>query len=112
MLSAPALNTKTVGTPVIVYNQLSIAREDIVEANIAFPNGAPKAVRVVGPDGKDVPAQISSSTANAAKVVFLAKVPSVGFAVYDVQPATAAPAASPLKVTESSLENARYRRQG
>jgi alpha-mannosidase len=102
------LNTKTSGTPIIVYNQLSIAREDIVEANIAFPNGAPKSVRVVGPDGKEVPAQISSSMANAAKVVFLAKVPSVGFAVYDVQPATAAPTASPLKVTESSLENSRY----
>ncbi len=62
-----ALDTKTDGTPVIVYNQLSIAREDIVEANIAFRNGAPKAVRVVGPDGKDVPAQISSSTAECSQ---------------------------------------------
>ncbi len=104
------LNTRTTGTPVIVYNQISIAREDIVEANIAFPDGTtPQSVRVVGPDGKDVPAQIASSTANAAKVLFLAKVPSVGFAVYDVQPATASSAPSTLKVTESSLENTRYR---
>ena len=43
-------------------------------------------------------------------MLFLAKVPSVGFAVYDVRPADAPrPASSELKVSESSLENARYR---
>jgi len=43
-------------------------------------------------------------------VVFLAKVPSVGFAVYDVQPADRPAAAeSPLSVTDSTLQNARYR---
>jgi alpha-mannosidase len=62
----------------------------------------PKAVRVLGPDGKEVPAQVAGG-----KVLFLARVPSVGFAVYDVQPAEA-PAASTLRVAESSLENARY----
>ncbi len=39
------------------------------------------AVHVIGPDGKEVPAQISNG-----KVLFVAKVPSVGYAVYDVQP--------------------------
>ncbi len=41
-------------------------------------------------------------------MVFLAKAPSVGYAVYDVQPADA-PAASELKVAQNTLENARYR---
>jgi alpha-mannosidase len=51
-----------------------------------------------------VPAQLSNG-----KVLFVAKVPSVGYAVYDVEPAETSAAGSTLKVTESSLENARYR---
>jgi alpha-mannosidase len=43
------------------------------------------------------------------KVLFPAKVPSVGYAVYDVQPADSFLSAGDLKVTDSSLENARYR---
>lgn len=99
---ASALNTQTKGTALVVYNPLSIPREDVVEAAVSFPNGAPKAVRVFGPDGKEVAAQMAGG-----KVLFLAKVPSVGYAVYDVR-AAQAPAPSTLKVTQSSLENARY----
>ena len=94
-----ALNTNVKGTPIVVYNPLNIAREDIVEATI---DGAPKHVRVVGPDGKKVPAQVDGNT-----VVFLARVPSVGFAVYDIQ---AGQAGLPvLHVSKSTLENDRYR---
>jgi len=106
---ASGLNTEAEGTPVVVYNPLNIEREDVVEAALSFPGGAPKAVRVVGPDGKDVPAQLVEVGQGTAKVLFLAKAPSVGFAVYDVQSATAGAAASELKVTDSSLESARYR---
>jgi alpha-mannosidase len=42
-------------------------------------------------------------------VLFVAKVPSVGYAVYDVQPAASAGPASSLRVSESSLENQYYR---
>ena len=101
---ASALDTGVRGTPLVVYNPLNIAREEVVEAAVSFPGGAPKAVRVIGPDGRDVPAQLTA----AGKVLFLAGVPSVGFAVFDVQAADAAPA-STLRITESSLENARYR---
>jgi alpha-mannosidase len=101
---AAGLNTQTQGTAVVVYNSLNIEREDVVEATIKFPAGTPKAVRVTGPDGREVPAQLEGDN----KVVFLAKAPSVGYAVYDVQPADA-PAASDLKVSQNSLENARYR---
>ncbi len=101
---ASGMNTETKGTPVVVYNPLNISREDVVEASITYPSGMPNAVRVFGPDGKEVPAQLSNG-----KVLFLAKTPSIGYAVYDVQPADSSPAVSTLKVTESSLENARYR---
>lgn len=98
------LDTNTRGHSVVVYNALNIAREDAVEAKIAFPGGEPKAVRVTAPDGRDLPAQISNG-----KVLFLAKVPSVGFAVYNVEPADTVNSSGVLKVTESSLENGRYR---
>ena len=62
-------------------------------------------VRVTGPDGKEVPAQISEG-----KVIFVANVPSVGYAVYDVQATDGSVAASsPLQVSKDGLENAYYR---
>jgi len=101
---ASAFNTQGKGTPIVVYNPLNIERQDLVEAKVSFPGGAPKAARVTGPDGKQVPAQVEAD----GKVLFLAKAPSVGYAVYDVQGGGSAAAKSELKVTDSSLENARY----
>jgi alpha-mannosidase len=104
-----ALNTEGRGTPVVVYNSLNIPRQDVVEARVTFPGGAPPAVRVTGPDGREAPAQIDETDGDTAKVVFVARVPSAGYAVYDVQPAESASASSELGVSGSSLENARYR---
>jgi len=101
---ASGLNTDVKGTPIVVFNSLNIPREDLVEATVAFTSGIPKAVRVTGPDGTEVPAQLTDG-----KVLFLAKLPSVGYAVYGVSPAEAPATQSTLKVTNSSLENARYR---
>jgi alpha-mannosidase len=99
-----ALDTQTKGVPIVVFNPLNIAREDLVEATVDFPGGMPKAVHVMGPDGKEVPAQISNG-----KVIFAAKAPSVGYAVFDVQPEAATARAGTLQVSESSLENEYYR---
>ncbi len=98
-----ALNTETKGIPVVVFNPLNIAREDVVEASVNFPDGMPKAVHVIGPDGNEVAAQISNG-----KVIFAAHVPSVGYAVYDVQPGAGAPDRYRMKVSEDSLENQYY----
>jgi len=100
---ASGMNTQTRGIPIVVYNPLNVSREDLVEASVAFPGGTPRAVRVSDPEGHEVPAQLEGD-----KVLFLAKVPSVGYSVYDVQAARSAVASS-LRVTQSSLENARYR---
>jgi alpha-mannosidase len=110
---AAGMDTRTRGIPVVVFNSLNIAREDVVESAVALPPGT-KAVSVTGPDGARVPAQWEDG-----KVVFIAKVPSVGYAVYDVE-AASAPMASELRVTipdrgrgntggERSLENERYK---
>lgn len=100
-----ALDTQTKGVPIVVYNQLNIPRQDLVEANIDFGDKETKAVRVTGPDGTAVPAQISNG-----KVIFAASVPSVGYSVYDVEPAAASQASSSdLRVIQNELENAYYR---
>jgi alpha-mannosidase len=101
---AAALNTETKGIPIVLFNPLNIAREDVVGASVVFPGGMPKAVHVTGSDGEEVPAQISKG-----KVIFVAKTPSVGYAVYDVQPGAGAASAATLQVSENSLENQYYR---
>ncbi len=100
------LDTQVKGTAIAVYNPLNVAREDVVEANVTLLNGASQGVRVVGPDGREVPAQLSNG-----KVLFVAKVASVGYAVYDLQASDTPSSSTELRVTESSLENARYRVQ-
>jgi len=107
---AAGLDTEARGVPIVVYNPLAVSRQDVVEAAVRFPGAVPPAVRVVGPDGKDVPSQVLRGQDETLHILFLADVPSVSFTVYDVRPAeAAAPAATGLKITESALENERYR---
>lgn len=94
------MDTKAKGVSVTVYNPLSIEREDVVEATVPFKSAS---VSVVGPDGKAVPAQRSGN-----KVLFLAKVPSVGIVSFDVRPSSVTQT-TPLKVSTQGLENERYR---
>jgi alpha-mannosidase len=111
---ASGMDTGGQGTAIVVFNPLNIDRDDVVEADVKFSGGAPPALRVIGPDGKETPSQMEAGDDGGTKVLFLANVPSVGFAVYDVQASenvSNAPAGrtGELQVTESSLENARYR---
>jgi alpha-mannosidase len=107
---ASGMDTQSKGVPVVVFNPLGIAREDVVDASVSFPGSAPNGVHVLGPDGKAVPSQLVSETNGAAHILFLAKSPSVGFSAYDVQPASGVvDAESQLSVSNSGMENARYR---
>lgn len=99
-----ALNTETKGTPVVVFNQLNIPREDVVEASLNLGGKTPSAVRVTSPEGAEVPSQVKDG-----KVLFVAKVPSTGYAVYDVEPVQGTAPATELKVSERQLENEFYR---
>jgi alpha-mannosidase len=101
---AAALNTETKEVPIVVFNPLNIAREDVVEASVNLPLANSKSVRVTGPDGKEVAAQISNG-----RVIFAASTPSVGYAVYEVQPGEGAADQHRMKVSENSLENQYYR---
>ncbi len=104
---ASAMNTTTTGTPIVVFNPLNIARHDVVTAAVPDASGS-REVRVTGPDGTTVPAQVLAITNDSARVLFEATAPSVGYAVYGVRTGVAS-AASVLHVSTHHLENARYR---
>ena len=105
---ARALDTRGDGVPLVVYNPLSIAREDVAEAELEFPNSTPS-LQVFDGAGNPVPTQLLSAENGKYHFCFLAKVPSIGFAVFSVtQTATALPSGT-LKVSERSLEGNRYR---
>jgi alpha-mannosidase len=97
-----AMNTDGRGVPLVIFNPLNIARQDLVEAAVDFPSGLPQSVHVLAPDGGEVPAQIENG-----KVLFEAGVRPVGYAVYHVEPGPAAP--SSLRVSSQELENEYYR---
>ncbi len=110
--TTPYLDTRAKGVPLVVYNPLGIERQDVVDATVYFNGPAPKFIRVVGPDKKEVPSQIVAAWPDSLAILFLANAPSVGYAVYDIQPATKPSAIKPtLAVTNNSLENERYKVQ-
>jgi alpha-mannosidase len=103
---ASALDTRGPGDPIVVYNPLNIEREDVVEVPIPRVQGI---WNVIAPDGGRVLSQVVQD-----KLLFLASVPSVGYAVYKIgyfspDVVWLHPSQSELKVSPSSLENERYR---
>ena len=104
-----SLNTQTVGTPIVVYNPLSISREDIVEANLKVASKT-SYIKIFNKLGAEVPAQVISSTDTSVKFIFIAAVKSLGYEVYDARPSAVAPAANNnLIITTNSLENSVYK---
>jgi alpha-mannosidase len=104
-----ALETRATGTPVVVYNPLSFEREDVVTATI---NKECKSAKVLDPSFSEVPSQILRVENGRTTVVFLAKVPSIGFAVYDVQTfdyEADGPVKNSLKISTDFIENNRYK---
>ncbi|MFH1144797.1 MAG: glycoside hydrolase family 38 C-terminal domain-containing protein [Candidatus Eisenbacteria bacterium] len=98
------------GEPLLVYNPLAIEREDIVEAQVRFAQGSPRAVRVYDSSDREVPAQSYALPDGRTAIVFLAKVPPVGFALYELRASMGPGPDNPeLRVDSSGLENHRYR---
>ncbi|MGH9967452.1 MAG: alpha-mannosidase [Pyrinomonadaceae bacterium] len=107
---ANMLETQGPGVPLVVYNPLSIARRDPVEATVDFPSNAAGSITVVdGVTSQKVATQILEREGNRAKILFLAEMPSIAFKVFEVRAEAArAPDRSTLSVTPSFLENTRY----
>jgi len=102
------MNTKTIGRPIVVYNPVPQPREDIVSAELEYCS-VPASVAVYDYTGKQVPAQIAGKNANKLKILFQAKMPPAGIAIFEVRENGKATEPSSLNVTKNSLENEYYK---
>ncbi|MEI7499083.1 MAG: glycoside hydrolase family 38 C-terminal domain-containing protein [Bacteroidota bacterium] len=101
-----AMDTQGKGIALVVYNPLAIARKDVVEAEILYAEGAPKAVKVFDAMNTEIPSQLLNSTKNSIRILFSALVPSLGLAVFDVQPVKEASTyKTMLTISNNTLEN-------
>lgn len=102
---AAGMNTHTQGASVLVYNPLGFARTDAVDAEIPWKS-AWRAVRVIGPDEKDVAAQVASVENGVAHIVFAPNVQPMSLSVFDVRPIAREPGGqSGLRVSGRALES-------
>ena len=103
------LNTQTKGRPLVVYNPVVMDREDVVTAELTYSK-LPENIKVFDEAGKAVPTQIIERKKDTVKFIFLAKVPSVGLAVFDVRETNEKPSTDRnLVITNRSLENSYYK---
>jgi len=102
------LDTQGKGRSVVVYNPVAMNREDVVSIEMEYGK-APQSVQVFDGKGNAVPTQITGTNGNKLKIIFLATVPSLGCAVFDVREASAQTAKSTLSVQSNTLENAYYK---
>ena len=103
--AAKALDTNVKGTPVVVYNPVSVERNDIVTVKPFL--SAKKYVRVFAPCGCEVPAQYDEGTKT---LKFAAKTPAVSCAVFDIEESDEpSPLAPAVCVSDRVIENERYR---
>lgn len=105
---ADRINTRGPGLPLIVFNPLSWARTDVVEATLTFPDPVSD-VEVRDPQGRRLIAEVIArdSETNRATVRFIAEdVPPLGYTVFRVVPvARRSPVPSSLSVTGLTMEN-------
>lgn len=97
-----------VGTPVTVFNSLEAERTDAV--TLELPHWSKSFARVYDPKGKEVKSQVNRLENGTIEVVFVATVPAMGFAVYDVRPSDV-----PCRLkgslsinSENQMENQKY----
>ncbi len=103
-----SLDTRTKGTPVVVYNPVTYDARDIVEAEIEL-DPKYRTVAVYAPSGKRVAAQVIGRNGSKARIIFAADVPSAGYAVYDVRPASSGFKSKALRAEGLVIENSIYK---
>jgi len=86
------------GIPIVVFNQLSWDRSDVVSVKVTFNlfNGF-KHFKIVDKDGREIPYQVISKefyldgSIREVEILFKADVPSLGYNTYYVVPSTSEP---------------------
>jgi len=103
------MNTNVQGRSLLVYNPVAQNREDLVTAEMEYDQ-LPANVQVFDGKGKALPTQILKREGSKLTLLFLAKVPSVGLAVFDVRETAAfVSAKSSLLATGKTIENQYYK---
>lgn len=102
---ASQLDTRAKGTPIVVYNPLDVAREDVVEALI--PANASGQALVMGPNGAYVPTQVLGREGDKLRIAFLAKVAPNSFSSFDAIPRTVK-MESRVHAFNNKIENERF----
>ena len=106
---ASIMNTNVKGTPVVVYNHVTAANNDIVTVQVDLPEGF-ASVQVFGPDGRKVKSQVIGREGDKATVIFAGKDPSLSLSVYDFRPCKKAEnVKTALKASGNSIENRIYK---
>lgn len=103
------MDTRTKGTPVVMYNALGVEATDLVEVGIKSAK-CPKSVSVYNDKGKRVAAQILSYADGEARILVEATVPANGFAVYDFRLSGSGKAEAGTAAAQS-IENSVYKVQ-
>ena len=106
---AQSLNTKVLGVPVVVFNPLSIARKDMVEAFIPEELSNAKSIAVFNAKGKEVTSQITTGFDGISRILFQTDLPPVGAAVYSIREAKSKINKSDLIVRNDYLENNHFK---
>ena len=102
------------GIPLVVFNDLSWPRTDVVDYVVSVDKTGTRALRLLDAAGQEQPVQVNVQATHAdgsiarARVVFEASVPSLGYATYYVV-AGKNQAETSLRATATSLENQFYR---
>ncbi len=107
---AMELDTDVKGTPLVVSNAAAFPVSDVVEVTLPSASGS---LSVYDAEGRSVPCQVlTGGDGGHVRLAFVASVPAVGYAVYDVRKGGRDKSApSSIKVTENSVENSVYRVQ-
>ena len=99
---ASQMDTQVSGQPVVVYHNESFPVASIAEVALSDSRD----YQVTGPDGKRVASQVVRKEGRNW-LLFDAKVPSTGFAVYSLKPTATVRPVSP-EVSDGKIESSRY----
>ncbi|WP_462317175.1 alpha-mannosidase [Marinilabilia sp.] len=106
---AKTLNTNVPGVAVVVFNPLSIARTDYVEANIPDELKGAASIAVFDAKGKEVPSQITAGYDGIKRLLFQAELPAIGGAVFSFREGEPQKQSTGLFVNDEYLENSHYK---
>ncbi|HID11573.1 MAG TPA: hypothetical protein EYP17_09790, partial [Candidatus Latescibacteria bacterium] len=107
---ADRISLKSEGKPILVFNPLSWARQDVASVHLTFPMRGKRSLEVRTPDGHLLPHQMvaepyENGTLKEADLWFPTDVPAVGYRTFYVTDHEFPPTSTPFHGDPSRLEN-------